>query len=226
MSRPRLALFDCDGTLADSQHHIVTAMHIAFLRCGLQPPADSAIRRAIGLSLPRVILELAPLEPASQRAALVEAYRSAYLAARSAPGAEAEPLYTGIDEAIARIRAEGWLLGVATGKSSRGLTRLLDAHGMLGSFATLQTADSHPSKPDPAMAVAAMQQAGVAPEDTVVIGDTAYDMAMACAAGARALGVAWGYHAPADLARAGALAVAGSPADLPAMLRAVMEKAA
>ncbi len=226
MSRPRLALFDCDGTLADSQHAIVAAMHVAFARCGLAPPPAAAVRGAIGLSLPRLVQDLAPaLEPV-RRAQLVEGYRAAYLEARSIVGAGPEPLFDGVDAVIGTLRADGWLLGVATGKSTRGLTRLLGAHGLLDHFTTLQTADDHPSKPEPAMARAAILEAGVQPMDTVVIGDTAYDMAMAIAAGARALGVAWGYHAPAALLDAGASAVAERPADLPVMLAAMMEGAA
>jgi len=81
-------------------------------------------------------------------------------------------------------------------------------------FVTLQTADRHPSKPDPSMLAAAMREAGATPADTVMIGDTAFDMAMARAAGCRAIGVAWGYHAPEELMEAGAAAVAQTPAEL------------
>jgi len=120
----------------------------------------------------------------------------------------------GIRELLGSLHAKGWRLGVATGKSDRGLTGCLVKHGIFDLFVTLQTADRHPSKPDPSMLVTAMQDAGSEPRDTVMIGDTAFDMAMARAAGCRAIGVAWGYHAPAELLEAGAEAVAQTTAEL------------
>jgi phosphoglycolate phosphatase len=210
----RLALFDCDGTLADSQHEIVSAMYRAFADLGLSPPPATAIRTNIGLSLPGIAAKLLPDADAERRVELVDAYREAYFSARTAPGAEPEPLYDGMVEVLEALSGQGWLLGVATGKSRRGLDRLLAAHGIEGRFATLQTADRHPSKPDPAMVRAACAETGALPADTVVIGDTDFDMAMAANGGARAIGVAWGYHDCAALIAAGAAAIAETPADL------------
>ena len=144
---------------------------------------------------------------------VVEAYKSAYRAAR-ADGSLAEPLFDGIVPLLDRLRGDGWLLGVATGKSSRGLTHCLATHGLSGHFMTLQTADHHPSKPHPAMLEAALADALADPADAVMIGDTAYDMVMAVDAGVRAIGVDWGYHEPAELLAAGAEFVATSPAQL------------
>jgi phosphoglycolate phosphatase len=200
----RLALFDCDGTLADSQHAIVDAMGVAFASIGLPPPSAQSVRTRIGLSLPGIAAALLPDGDAAQRSALVDAYREAYLAARTAANAVPEPLYDGIPALLGQLTASGWLLGVATGKSQRGLIRLLEAHGLKQQFITLQTADLHPSKPDPAMVHAALRESGAAAADTVVIGDTAFDMAMANNAGARAIGVTWGYHDAATLTAAGA----------------------
>lgn len=223
--RPRLALFDCDGTLADSQREIVLAMVAAFERCGRAPPPPPAIRASIGLSLPRLMMQLAPTLDEAAQEALVDAYRETFFEHRTAAGAGPEPLYDGIVAALDALRDQGWLLGVATGKSQRGLVRLLTAHRLVDRFVTLQTADFHPSKPDPAMCRAAIAEAGVAPRDTVVIGDTGYDMAMARSAGARALGVEWGYHPVSELLRTGAEAVADHPSALPAMLDSLMETA-
>lgn len=223
--RARLALFDCDGTLADSQREIVVAMGAAFERCGLAPPPPPAIRAAIGLSLPRLMMQLAPTLDEAAQEALVDAYRETFFEHRTAAGAGPEPLYDGVVAALDTLRDDGWLLGVATGKSQRGLVRLLTAHGLIDRFVTLQTADFHPSKPDPAMCRAAIVEAGVTARDTVVIGDTGYDMAMARSAGARALGVEWGYHPVAELLRAGAEAVAEHPAALPALLETMLETA-
>jgi phosphoglycolate phosphatase len=221
----RLALFDCDGTLADSQHHIVSAMGDAFAALNLPPPPAQAVRMTIGLSLPGIAAALLPDGDAAAHERLVDAYRDAYFAARTAAGAAPEPLYDGIMPLLDTLATDGWALGIATGKSHRGLVRLLEAHGICRRFLTLQTADGHPSKPDPSMALTAMQEVGAAPANTVVIGDTAFDMVMARKAGARAIGVSWGYHPVEELLVAGASSVADDPADLPAMLATVLEPA-
>ena len=129
-----------------------------------------------------------------------------------------EPLYDGIVELLTRLADAGWLLGVATGKSDRGLISCLEGHGIRDRFITLQTADRHPSKPDPAMLHAALTEAGVAPADAVMIGDTSFDMEMAQAARVRAIGVAWGYHPPEELIACGAVGVANSWQELEGMI--------
>ncbi len=209
----RLAVFDCDGTISDGQAAVCGAMARAFASTGLAVPADHAIRRIVGLSLPVAIRHLAPDEQPAVHAEVVEAYRAAFFQARR-EGLVAEPLYDGIRELLGSLHGKGWLLGVATGKSARGLTACLVNHGIADLFVTLQTADRHPSKPDPSMLAAAMLEAGAEPADTVMIGDTAFDIAMARAAGCRAIGVAWGYHAPEELQSAGAEAVARTAAEL------------
>ena len=139
--------------------------------------------------------------------ALAEDYKRAFQRLRG-DGLVEEPLYDGVAELIDALEADGWLLGVATGKSDRGLALCLEHHGLAGRFVTLQTADRHPSKPHPSMIEPAMAEAGAAPETTLMIGDTSYDMAMARAAGVTAIGVAWGYHDAEELTRAGAHYVA------------------
>ncbi len=120
--------------------------------------------------------------------------------------------------ALTALRDSGWRLGVATGKSDRGLALLLAHHGLARHFTTLQTADRHPSKPHPAMLEAAMAEAGASAAGTVMIGDTGFDMGMARAAGVRAVGVTWGYHAADELTAAGADVLAHDAADLPRLL--------
>jgi phosphoglycolate phosphatase len=209
----RLAVFDCDGTLSDGQAAVCAAMEAAFAAAGLAMPDRHAVRRSVGLSLPSAVRRIAPDVADEQQAAVVEAYKAAFRRSRS-EGTLVEPLYDGIAELLGQLKGSGWLLGVATGKSDRGLHSCLVSHGIFDLFVTLQTADRHPSKPDPSMLATAMREAGAEPADTVMIGDTAFDMAMARAAGCRALGVAWGYHAPAELIEAGAEAVAQTPAEL------------
>ncbi len=209
----RLALFDCDGTLVDGQAGVCNAMDQAFADVGLPLPDRHLVRRIVGLSLPQAIRSLAPDVSEAQQAEIDMAYRSRFRASRES-GALVEPLYDGMAELIADLAEAGWVLGVATGKSARGLEHCLATHGLTRHFTTLQTADQHPSKPHPAMVHAALAESGAEAEHCVMIGDTAFDMAMAQAAGVRALGVDWGYHAPAELVEAGAEAVAMNPAHL------------
>jgi phosphoglycolate phosphatase len=213
----RLAVFDCDGTLSDGQAAICAAMAEGFADAGLAAPDPHAVRRIVGLSLPTAIARLAPHETPEAHMRVVQAYKQAFFAARER-GAVHEPLFDGIAPLLARLHGAGWTLGVATGKSDRGLTGCLTMHGIVDLFVTLQTADRHPSKPHPAMLETAMAEAGARPADTVMIGDTAYDIEMAVAARTRAIGVAWGYHTPEELLAAGAEAVAQTPAHLGEML--------
>lgn len=209
----RLAVFDCDGTLADGQAAICTAMEIAFAEADLAVPKRHEVRRIVGLSLPVAIRQLAPRANDAQLAAAVEAYKTAFRAARL-DGSLHEPLFDGIGPLLGRLHEAGWTLGIATGKSHRGLTSLLAANKLAPLFATLHTADHYPSKPHPAMLEAAMEATLAAPEATLMIGDTVYDMQLAQAAGARGLGVAWGYHEADELLAAGAEVVADTPEDL------------
>jgi phosphoglycolate phosphatase len=222
MPEPRLALFDCDGTLVDSQANICRAMEEAFATADLAPPPRTAIRRVVGLSLAEVMRALLPDGGHEAQRAMVQGYRDAYQRLHATAALDAEPLFEGVADTLAALHADGWLLGVATGKSDRGLARVLAHHGLADLFVTLQTADRHPSKPDPAMAIAGMAQAGVAPHRTAMIGDTSFDMAMARAAGMVAVSVAWGYHTTSELADAGAEVIAEQASDLPALLRQLL----
>lgn len=209
----RLVVFDCDGTLVDGQAAICASMETAFTAAGLPLPDRNAVRRIVGLSLPQALARLAPDADAERRAHALEAYKASFRSARS-EGTLEEPLYPGIEPLLRRLHAGGTVLGVATGKSDRGLASCLTCHGVRELFVTLQTADRHPSKPHPAMLEAALFEAGSKPGDAVMVGDTVFDIAMAHAAGVRAVGVAWGYHDPHELIEAGASGVAGSAEEL------------
>ncbi|MDT8760105.1 HAD-IA family hydrolase [Sphingomonas psychrotolerans] len=217
----RLALFDCDGTLVDSQVNICRAMEKCFATSKLDPPPREAIRRIVGLSLVPAIAQLLPEAEARQHEAMAEDYKRAFFAMRASGALDPEPLFDGVADAIETLDANGWLLGVATGKSDRGLRHILEHHGLAHRFVTLQTADRHPSKPHPSMVETAIAEAGAAPETTAMIGDTSFDMAMARAAGAHAVGVAWGYHTMHELRESGAHHVVEHAAALPAQLEAL-----
>lgn len=211
----KLAIFDCDGTLVDSQANICRAMETAWAAAGLTPPPRAAIRGIVGLSLVEALAVLAPEAGPSFHEDMATAYKAEFFRMRANGELDAEPLYDGLIEALDALEADGWTLGVATGKSDRGLGFLLAHHGLTHRFVTLQTADRHPSKPHPSMIEAAMAEAGAVPESTVMIGDTSYDMAMARAAGVRAVGVTWGYHDEGALRAAGAHVIASTCAQLP-----------
>jgi len=218
----RLAIFDCDGTLVDSGASIHRALQAAFGAHGLDCPPPSISRKVIGLSL---VEAMAVLAPEADHEMLSRSYKEAFFAMRQDGGVE-EPLFDGILPLLDALEMDGWLLAVATGKSDRGLRHCLESHGIHARFVSLQTADRHPSKPHPAMARAAIAEAGARPENSVVIGDTSYDIGMALAAGAGAIAAAWGYHEPEELIAAGAHGVADGPAEVLAMARIWVEKAA
>jgi phosphoglycolate phosphatase len=203
----KLVIFDCDGTLVDSQHMILAAMGQAYAAHGLAVPERERALSIIGLSLTEAFTVLGEGDSRFPVASLAEHYRLAFHALRDA-GGRMEPLYPGAAEAVAALaQRDDVVLGIATGKSQRGVRLVLGHHGLLERFLTIKTADDAPSKPDPGMVIAAMREAGVAAADTVVVGDTTYDMAMARAAGAAAIGVTWGYHVRTALIAAGAVAV-------------------
>jgi len=211
----RLALFDCDGTLVDSQANICVAMEETFAAVALPAPTREAVRRVVGLSLVEVMRALLPDADDAFHRHMAGNYKAAFFRLRGSGAMVDEPLFEGMIPALDALAAAGWVFGVATGKSDRGLAHVLAHHGIAARFVTLQTADRHPSKPDPAMIIAAMAEAGATPETTVMIGDTSYDMLMARAAGTAALGVAWGYHPADELTAAGAHAIAATVAELP-----------
>jgi phosphoglycolate phosphatase len=203
----RLVIFDCDGTLVDSQHAIVDSMSLAFSSYGLAAPARADVLGVVGLSLPEALAVLAPRESEEVRQQLVAAYRNGTVTIREQKK-HVEVLYDGVAAAVAALTAcPQTILGIATGKSKRGVARLLAQEGWEGAFLTIQTADDHPSKPHPSMIYMAMADAGIEAHETIMIGDTTFDMEMARSAGVGALGVSWGYHAADRLTRAGAHAV-------------------
>lgn len=195
-------------------------MERTFDGAGIARPARAAIRRLVGLSLAGVIAELVPDASDKLQRSLVDGYRTMFAELRTTGAMDSEPLFDGIAAALTQLMSEGWQLGVATGKSDRGLIRVLTDHGLIDQFITLQTADRHPSKPHPSMVHKAMVEAGASPQTTIVIGDTSFDMQMALRAGARALGVNWGYHPAFELTHAGAFAIASHPRDLIGLMEA------
>lgn len=215
----KLVIFDCDGTLVDSQHLIVSAMVTAFEREGLSPPPRETILSIVGLSLPYAVAMLVPDLEQARVHAISEGYKRAFGELRLVPGSD-EPLYDGMRDILDDISAgDKTLMAIATGKSRRGVDRVLQHQRLEGRFVSIHTADNHPSKPHPEMIEAAMAASGVSAADTVMVGDTTFDIEMARAAGVRAIGVTWGYHPVDHLIRAGAHQICETRPDLRQALR-------
>ncbi len=177
-------------------------MSRAFEAEGLRAPRRESVLGIVGLSLDVAIPMLAPESDAQACSRMVQGYKDAYAEMRRAQGADvSSPMYSGAREALMRLQVQDdILIGVATGKSRRGLDKLIEAHELEGIFVSRQVADDHPSKPNPSMLFQAMRELGVEAGDCVMIGDTSFDMEMARAAGMRFIGVTWGYHDTARLA--------------------------
>lgn len=205
---PRLIIFDCDGTLADGQHMIVSAMQSAFAELEMPPPSRESVLYIVGLSPLECMQHLAGASDSRVHEALAAAYRTHFQALRRMPHFE-EPLFPGAKQAIQHLAAlPGVVLAIATGKSQRGVRALLEREALTSAFATIQTADDAPSKPHPGMIWNALAETGLTASDTVMIGDTTHDILMARAAGVKSIGVAWGYHRSGELLGAGAASVA------------------
>ena len=208
----KLVVFDVDGTLVDSQHHIHGAMTAAFKGAGLAPLPREAVLQIVGLSLPVAVAQLAQGHDGETQARIVEGYRAAFMQARLVQPA---PLYPGALDCLDVLAGrDDILLAVATGKSRRGLVNVLETHGFAPDFIVSRTADDCPSKPHPAMVTECCDETGMNPADAIVIGDAIYDMQMAKAAGAKAIGVSWGYASVEDLVAAGDDAIVRHPKDL------------
>ncbi len=203
MRLPRLAIWDVDGTLVDSRETIAACMAEGFTRQGLPRPTYDDTRRIVGLTLQTAVEAMTPgLDPAVQRE-ITAGYKAAFQELHADP-AFREPLYPGAIPLLEHLTDAGWLQAVATGKSRRGLDRVVAANGWGERFVSLHCSDDGPGKPDPAMVLAALDATGTPPSRAVMIGDTSHDMRMGRAAGVRALGVTWGFHTADELREGGA----------------------
>jgi phosphoglycolate phosphatase len=213
----RLVIFDVDGTLVDSQAEIMAAMTQAFASEALPMLDRPTVLSIVGLSLTEAFAVLCPNSELAQQTRMVQAYKDAFNDLRGAGSkAELSPMFDGALDALQMLHAQDdTLLAVATGKSKRGLDKMIERHGLEGLFISQQVADFHPSKPHPAMVLAALSETGVDAGRAVMLGDTTYDMDMGRAAGVGTIGVSWGYH---DVASLNADLVIDSFAALPAAI--------
>ena len=198
----KLALFDVDGTLMDSQAMILASLTAAFTAEGLPLPSRPEMLGIVGLSLVKAMSVLRPDDEAQRHERLAEAYKQAFWSYRANKSYPEMP-FDGALDLLRRLQKRGdVLIGVATGKAQRGVRHIIDQFGLEGVFATIQTSDDAPSKPHPGMILQAMTECEAAPEDTVMIGDAVFDIDMAHAAGVRAIAVSWGFQPRLQLERA------------------------
>jgi phosphoglycolate phosphatase len=208
----KLVLFDLDGTLVDGQHSVTATFEAIFPKFGYPAPSKALVRSIIGRSLPQAIADM--LGPDAPAAEMKEAYKVHFHEMRAITG-YTETLYDDVDAVIRRLAArQDLVLGTATGKALRGINWMIDAQQWHGFFKTLQAADTAASKPSPEMVFNACRETGIAAKDTIVFGDSIFDMQMAVTAGATAIGVSWGYGEPDTLLKAGARIIIDSFADV------------
>ncbi|MGH1418819.1 MAG: HAD-IA family hydrolase [Hyphomicrobiaceae bacterium] len=218
----KLVIFDCDGTLVDSQNIIYSAMSKAFEDTGLPIPSRATVRSVIGLSLVEAVGLCMPDDCSADPQALAEIYKNAFADLRNDPQND-EPLFPGMIETLQHLSEQPeTIMAVATGKSQRGMQRIIKRENLGNLFHSVQTADEHPSKPHPSMIVEAMTKAGIEADRTIMVGDTTFDMQMAVNARARAIGVSWGYHETGALAQSGAATIIDTFQDLPTAIDALL----
>ena len=185
-----LLVFDWDGTLVDSEAHIISSMQTAMKNLGLSVCSVGEIRNIIGLGLDEAILELCPRMKQKDRQKLADAYRKQYLLTSN----QGTPLFPTVRETLQYLRNAGYLLAVATGKSRRGLDRSLKETELFQIFHTSRCADETFSKPHPQMLKEIMEITDIPPENTIMIGDSEYDLQMANNAGTASIAVTYGTH--------------------------------
>ncbi|WP_026286997.1 HAD-IA family hydrolase [Gilvimarinus chinensis] len=191
-----LYIFDWDGTLSDSTATIVTAMQRAAEDIGWPRPDDDAVRNIIGLGLPEALSVMYPSEEPKSLEAIRDRYRHHYLELDQAKPAE---FYPKVKESLDSLRSDGHILAVATGKSRRGLDRILGVMGLGGYFHATRCADETASKPNPLMLQELLAELVVPASEAVMVGDTEYDMDMGRRAGMARLAVSYGAHKPERL---------------------------
>jgi phosphoglycolate phosphatase len=210
-----LIVFDWDGTLMDSAGAIVACIQAAAEDMGLAPPPEARARHVIGLGLHEALRYALPELAEDKHGELADRYRHHYLSQD-----HQLLLFAGAEALVRELVAGGYQLGVATGKSRKGLDRAMASSGLEGCFHASRCADECHSKPHPQMLDELMAELGVTPEGTLMIGDTTHDLQMARNAGVGSLAVTYGAHSLDDLLAHGPLHLADTVADLAAWLRA------
>jgi len=204
-----LIVFDWDGTLFDSTALITRCIQSACADVGASVPCDRDASYVIGMGLAEALQHAAPELPRERYRDLAERYRHHYFARQ-----HELVLFDGTLQMLHALKAREHLLGVATGKSRRGLDEALAGTALRGLFDATRTADETASKPDPRMLLELMEEVGITPERTLMIGDTTHDLLLAANAGTASIGVSYGAHDHASFAEFAPRHVAHSVAEL------------
>lgn len=205
----KLIVFDWDGTLMDSEVQIVACLRAAIADLGLGPMDDHTLRNVIGLGLREAIDTLVPGRDERFHQTFVDHYRKYWFQS------EASLLFEGVPEVLDSLQQQHLLLGVATGKARHGLERVLAETGLASCFHATRCADEAPSKPHPQMLLDIMAKLNVLPAETLMVGDTEYDMEMATNAGAAKIAVRTGVHSEERLQRHAPLVCLERLTDMP-----------
>lgn len=214
----KLFLFDCDGTILDSVGIIHDSMVRTFAEAGYVVPSENQTRAIIGLTLDLAIARLLDRQVDAEIETMTARYKQHFHKLYNKPDFS-QSLFDGMAQLITDYAShERVALGVVTGKSRRGMDMFFEKHGFRDDFKVVRTADDCASKPHPAMVLECCGELKIVPSDTVVIGDSVFDMEMAKAAGAQAIGVAWGYNEVPLLRAAGADYIAANSYELKLLL--------
>jgi phosphoglycolate phosphatase len=212
MTRTRqfdLIVFDWDGTLFDSTALITRCIQAACADVGVEVPSDRDASYVIGMGLIEALQHAAPGLARERYPELGQRYRHHYFAKQ-----HEVVLFDGTLAMLQALKDREHVLGVATGKSRRGLDEALNSVQLKNVFDGTRTADETASKPDPRMLVELMEQFGVSPGRTLMIGDTTHDLQLAANAGTACIGVSYGAHEPSAFHAFDPLHIAHSMADL------------
>lgn len=202
----QLIIFDWDGTLMDSIDKIVLCMQQAAKNQQQIVPAEQAVKNIIGLSLLKAMQQLFPTLSLTQQELLVDTYRHQYNSMHHIN----TPFYDGIAELLTDLKAQGYLLAVATGKGRNGLNRMMQKTNTEHLFSATVCADESNSKPDPLMIHCLLKELNVNPSNALMVGDSSYDLDMAANAGVKSLGVSYGVHGRELLMQSKPIAVVDS----------------
>lgn len=190
LSPYKLIIFDWDGTLMDSVSKIVACMQAASRDASVSVPSVAAVKNIIGLGLSEAIYELHPNIPNKYLTLIEDRYRHHFVHQDDTES----PLFPGVADVLKKLSVQGYTLSVATGKSRRGLDRVLHELDMHDLFAISRCADETDPKPHPAMVNEILKETGIRPNQALVVGDTEYDMAMAQSAHVDRIAVSYGAH--------------------------------
>ena len=216
----KLALFDYDGTIVDSAIMIVEGAIAAFRMCGLPDPDPKKVRENIGKPLAIALDVYMPSGYNVKPEQISEAYRSWY-AEQGRLGLQNEPLFPGMVDLIYELKLDNWFVGIATNKSRIGLNNGLAKHNLSAIFDITLSTDENIPKPNPAMAIKAMEVLGVNKDSCVIIGDTINDIGLGVNAGITSVGVTWGYNNKDLLISAGASYLVDDAFELSALMKRI-----